>query len=230
MKKITAIILAAGRGSRMKSDVPKQFLDLCGKPVLYYSLKAFSECKEIHEIILVTGEADIEYCRKEIVDKYGIQKVKAVVQGGTERYWSVKNGLEAASGTDYVLIHDAARPCVTKEIIERCVCEVLQSGACTVGVPVKDTIKVVNQENIGIDTPLRSTLWQIQTPQGFSYSYLLRAYAGLEQDGATNITDDTMIVEQYLGEKTKVIPGDYRNIKITTPEDLEIAAVFIKRT
>lgn len=229
MEKITAIVLAAGKGSRMQSDIPKQFMNLCGKPVVYYSLKVFSECEKIDEIVLVTGKDDLAYCREQIVDKYNLHKVISVVEGGNERYWSVRNGLEAAKGSDYVLIHDAARPCITREMIERSIVEVMQYNACTVGVPVKDTIKVVDKENFGIDTPSRSTLWQIQTPQSFSYSQLLNAYFKLEQDGATDITDDTMIVERYLGVKVKVIPGDYRNMKITTPEDLQIAENFVNK-
>lgn len=225
MGKVTAIILAAGKGNRMHSDVPKQFLDLCGKPVLYYSLKAFQD-SSVDDIILVTGKDDIVYCENAIIKKYHINKVKAVVAGGAERYWSVKNGLAAAEGTEYVLIHDAARPCVTVEMIEHSIEAVRQFKACTVGVPVKDTIKVVDCENVGIDTPARDTLWQIQTPQSFCYDNIMRAYWKMEQTQDIDITDDTMIMECYLGQKTKVILGDYRNIKITTPEDLLVAEIF----
>lgn len=227
MGKVTAIILAAGKGNRMHSDVPKQFLDLCGKPVLYYSLKAFQD-SSVDDIILVTGKDDIVYCENDIIKKYHINKVKAVVSGGAERYWSVKNGLLAAKGTEYVLIHDAARPCVTVEMIEHSIEAVRRFKACTVGVPVKDTIKVVDCENVGIDTPVRDTLWQIQTPQSFCYDDIMKAYWKMEQMQDANITDDTMIMERYLGQKTKVILGDYRNIKITTPEDLLVAEIFLE--
>lgn len=226
MEKITAIVLAAGKGSRMHSDVAKQFLELCGRPVLYYSLMAFEE-SPVDDVILVTGAEDITYCKEEIIAKYHFNKVRNVVAGGAERYWSVKNGLQAARGADYVLIHDAARPCLTKELIERSIIEVVHSGACTVGVPVKDTIKVVDSQQYGIDTPDRSTLWQIQTPQSFRYQDIIRAYEKMEQSGDTDITDDTMIIERYLGKKTKVILGDYGNLKITTPEDLAVAEIFL---
>ena len=112
---ITAIVLAAGKGSRMQSDVPKQYMNIDGKPVLYYSLKAF-DMSLVDDIVLVTGEEDVSYCKNEIIDKYNIGKVKAVIAGGAERYLSVKNGLMAADGADYVLIHDAARPCLTMDI------------------------------------------------------------------------------------------------------------------
>lgn len=228
MKHVTAIVLAAGKGNRMHSDVPKQFMELNDKLVLYYSLKCFEE-SSVNDIVLVTGEADIDYCKNEIIKKYQFKKVKAVVSGGTERYWSVEKGLRAAAGADYVLIHDAARPCLTEDIIERSIKEVEVSGACTVGVPVKDTIKRVDENGIGIDTPKREGLWQIQTPQSFSYADILAAYEKMKEENATDITDDTMIIERYLGVKTKVIQGDYCNIKITTPEDLLIAKNFLKK-
>ena len=226
--KITAIVLAAGKGNRMQSDIPKQFMELCGKPVIYYSLMAF-ENSPVTDIVLVTGEEYIEYCKNEIVKKYQLDKVKAVVCGGTERYWSVKKGLEAARGTDYVMIHDAARPCITLEMIERSIEKVKQVKACTVGVQAKDTIKIVDEEGYGIDTPPREKLWQIQTPQSFFYPMICEAYQKMEQSEVKNITDDTMIIERYLGRKTQVIQGDYANMKITTPEDLSMIENFLKK-
>lgn len=225
---ITAIVLAAGKGSRMQSDVPKQYMNIDGKPVLYYSLKAF-DMSLVDDIVLVTGEEDISYCKNEIIDKYNIGKVKAVIAGGAERYLSVKNGLMAADGADYVLIHDAARPCLTMDIIERSIEEVQATGACTVGVPVKDTIKLVDENGFGLDTPPRNQLWQVQTPQSFGYQDILKAYRMLEDAGDTDITDDTMIIERYLGQKVKVIYGDYCNIKITTSEDLSVVENFLKK-
>lgn len=228
MKHITAIVLAAGKGSRMHSDVPKQFLDLCGKPVLFYSLEAF-ERSRVEDIILVTGENEIEYCKKDIIQKYHFHKVKAVVPGGTERYWSVKNGLQAAGGADYVLIHDAARPCLTQKIIEDSILTVLETAACTVGVPVKDTIKLVDDDGFGTETLPRNYLWQIQTPQSFYYKDIVKAYEIMERVQDKDITDDTMIMERYLKKKIKVILGDYYNIKITTKEDLLAAENFLKK-
>lgn len=228
MGKVTAIILAAGKGNRMHSEVPKQFLEIDGKPVLYYSLKVFEE-SSVDDIVLVTSKDDITYCKEQIIGKYHFNKVRTIVKGGTERYWSVKNGLIAAKDSEYVLIHDAARPCIGKDIIECSIIEVMQNGSCTVGMPVKDTIKVVDSNNYGIDTPSRDTLWQIQTPQCFRYEEIIEAYEKMERAKDTDITDDTMIMERYLGIKTKVILGDYRNIKITTPEDLNIAEIFLRK-
>lgn len=228
MEHITAIVLAAGKGSRMHSDVPKQFLDLCGKPVLFYSLEAFEQ-SQVENVILVAGESEIEYCKKNIIEKYHFHKVKAVVSGGTERYWSVKNGLQAARGADYVLIHDAARPCLTQKIIENSILTVLETGACTIGVPVKDTIKLVDDNGFGVETLPRNYLWQMQTPQSFCYKDIVEAYEIMERVQDKDITDDTMIMERYLKKKIKVILGDYCNIKITTKEDLLAAEKFLKK-
>lgn len=224
-KHFTAIVLAAGKGSRMKSDIPKQYMLINDKEVIYYSLKAFQD-SDVDDIILVTREEDIEYCRKDIVEKYHINKVKEIIAGGTERYWSVKNGLDAAVGTDYVLIHDGARPCLDNDMITRLMEDVLVSGACSLGVPAKDTIKVVDDEDYGIDTPDRQYLWQVQTPQAFIYEDLIHAYQEMEKENNINVTDDTMIIERYLGRKSKMVFGSYSNIKITTPEDIFIAKIF----
>ena len=153
-----------------------------------------------------------------------------VIAGGDERYLSVKNGLELAAGTDYVMIHDGARPCIDQDMIRRSMDEVIKCGACTVGVPAKDTIKVVDKDNFGIDTPDRNTLWQVQTPQSFMYNDLINAYELMQKDSSTMITDDTMIMEKYLNKKSRLIMGDYRNIKITTPEDILIAELLLKNS
>lgn len=227
-KKVTAIVLAAGKGSRMQSDVPKQYLEIDGKPILYYSLRAFEQ-SSVDDIILVTRPEDIEYCQNDIVDGYKLSKVSCVVAGGEERYWSVWNGLRACEKTGYVLIHDAARPCITVERIEESISSVIKWGACTLGVPVKDTIKQVDDNNYGVATPIRKYLWQIQTPQSFSYEQLVDAYKKMIQDKVTDITDDTMIIERYLNLKTKVIQGDYSNLKVTTPEDLDLVQKFFEK-
>lgn len=225
---VTAIVLAAGTGRRMQSDVPKQYMDLDGKPVLYYSLKSF-EKSSVDDIILVTSQNDISYCRENIVEQYGLCKVKCIVAGGTERYWSVRNGLQAATDAKYVLIHDGARPCLSIEVIERSIIEVIKCGACTAAVPAKDTIKLVDDQLYGVSTPPRNRLWQIQTPQSFVYNDIIEAYSRMEKEESTDITDDTMIMERYMNVKTKMIQGDYCNIKITTPEDLLVAKVLLKR-
>ena len=140
-KKYTAIILSAGTGSRMKSNMPKQYMELLGQPVIYYSIKAFED-SPVDEIVIVCSADYIEYFRHSIIEKYGFKKVKAIVQGGKERYNSVYEGLKAANGTDYVLIHDGARPLVDNEIIVRSMHTVEKEKACVAGMPVKDTIKV----------------------------------------------------------------------------------------
>ena len=227
MKKYTAIVLAAGAGKRMNANVHKQYLEVAGKPVLYYALKAFEE-SEVSEIILVTGAWGEPYCRREIIEKYGFQKIKAVVAGGKERYHSVYQGLLAAEGADYVLIHDGARPFVDKMMIRRCMEAVEKYQACVVGMPVKDTIKIVDEEQFARETPDRNSIWQVQTPQTFSYSLVKEAYRKmLEQEDAA-ITDDAMVVERMTAVPVKLIEGSYRNIKITTQEDLLIMEAYLR--
>lgn len=228
-KHFTAIVLAAGKGSRMHSDTPKQYMLLCGKEVLYYSLKEFQE-SPVDDIILVTREEDISYCEKDLVERYHFDKVSKVIAGGDERYWSVQHGLEKAEGTDYVLIHDGARPCINQDMILRSMQEVILCGACTVGVPAKDTIKIVDDEHYGIDTPDRNSLWQVQTPQSFLYKDIVDAYDKMRRNREGTITDDTMIVERYLGKRSKLILGDYCNLKITTPEDILMAEIFLQKS
>ncbi|MBQ8148482.1 MAG: 2-C-methyl-D-erythritol 4-phosphate cytidylyltransferase [Lachnospiraceae bacterium] len=227
-EQVSAIVLAAGQGKRMNSQVQKQFMLLQNKPVLYYSLKCFQECEEIQRIILVTGENEIEYCKKDIVDAYGFDKVTNVVAGGKERYDSVEQGLHCIED-GIVLIHDGARPFVTRDMILRSIEATRESGACTVGMPVKDTIKVVNEEGYGIQTPDRKTLWQIQTPQTFRVPVIKEAYVKMRSAEAVTITDDTMLVEYFSSIRAKVIEGDYCNIKITTPEDMVLAEAFLRQ-
>lgn len=226
MEHYTAIVLAGGSGKRMNSKVHKQYILLGGKPLIYFSLKAFEE-SEVSSVILVTGAGEEEYCRKEIVEKYGIRKVKAIVPGGKERYHSVYEGLKAAEGADYVLIHDGARPFIDQEIIKKCMGTVRDTPACVVGMPVKDTIKIVDEEHCAVETPKRSSVWQIQTPQTFSYSLIRDAYAKMLEREDTVITDDAMVLEKVTGQKVKVIEGSYRNMKITTPEDLIVAEAYL---
>lgn len=230
MGRTGAVILAAGKGTRMESQVHKQYLELFGKPLLYYTIKAFEQ-SSVDEIILVTGCKETEYCQKEIVEKYGFKKVTAVRSGGKERYHSVYEGLKAVKDCDYVLIHDGARPCVTREIIDAASEAVRKYRACAVGMPVKDTIKIADKAEYAVRTPDRNCLWQIQTPQAFEYGLVLQAYEKLmssehDQEG---VTDDAMVVETMTEEKVKLIRGDYANIKVTTPEDMEIARVLLKR-
>lgn len=230
MGRTAAVILAAGKGTRMGTAVHKQYLELMGKPLLYYSLSAF-ENSAIDEIILVTGKGEEEYCRREIVEFFGFQKVSAITAGGRERYHSVYAGLSKLQGADYVLIHDGARPCVTKEIIEAALEGARNYGACVVGMPVKDTIKVADLQGFASGTPDRSTLWLIQTPQAFEQKLIAKAYEKLMESESSQkgITDDGMVVETMTDKKVKLIEGSYSNIKVTTPEDLEIAEILLKR-
>ena len=223
----TAIVLAAGKGKRMGSEIQKQYLLLNGRPMLYYSLDAFQKCERINEIILVAGAGEEEYCQREIVEKYRFSKVVSVVPGGRERYHSVANGLHAITDCDYVFIHDGARPFLTEDIIERAYAAVIEYQACVVGMPVKDTITVVDRQSFAVDTPERNALWQVQTPQVFSYELIRKAYdLLLEQGDEAAVTDDAMVAELLLGSKVKLVEGSYRNIKVTTPEDLKIAEAF----
>lgn len=227
MKKYTAVVLAAGAGKRMNTKVHKQYLEVAGKPLLYYTLKAFEESR-VDDIVLVTGAGEELYCRREIVEKYGFHKIKAVTAGGKERYHSVYQGLLAAEGTDYVLIHDGARPLVEQAVIERCMESVEKYQACAVGMPVKDTIKIVDGELFAKGTPDRSNLWQVQTPQTFSYALIREAYCKMLQQEDAVITDDAMVVERMTSVPVKLIEGSYRNIKITTPEDLLLMEAYLR--
>lgn len=236
-KKSTAIVLAAGQGKRMGTKVQKQFLDLCGKPVLWYSLQAFETSAWVDEMILVTGEDLISYCKEEIVEKYGFRKVKAVVAGGTERYHSVYQGLQAISDVEQriVFIHDGARPFLTEEMIERAYRETLEHGACVVGMPVKDTIKIADENGFIRETPKRSLVWQIQTPQVFDAELIVPAYRQVierEQEllaKGVQITDDAMVVETMCAHPVKLVQGSYENMKLTTPEDLKVAEAFLNK-
>jgi len=231
MSNFAAIVLSAGVGSRMKSDIPKQYMDLAGKPVIYYSLKAFEDAG-FSSIVLVCGKDDVEYCQKDIVKKYKLKNVTAVVPGGKERYHSVFEGLKAVGEADYVFIHDGARPMLTQEIIARLKDAVIKEEAAVAGMPVKDTIKIVDEEAYVADTPDRQYVWQVQTPQCFAYSIIYDAYQSIiqdEEEGWTipKITDDAMVLEYATDHEVKMIEADYRNIKITTPEDLAIAQAFL---
>lgn len=232
--KTIGIVLAAGRGSRMNSDVAKQYMLIQGKPVLYYSLKAFEE-SVVDEIIIVTSRDEITFCQKEIVERYHFSKVKHIVAGGEERYHSVYQGICACENCDYVLIHDGARPFITTDKIAEIVACVQHEKAVVVGMPVKDTIKLADANCYVKETPNRKDVWMIQTPQTFSFDLVKEAYDTLIQneqeilEQGIIITDDAMVVEQFKGVKIKLMEASYQNIKITTPEDLLIANVFLEK-
>lgn len=238
------IVLAGGKGSRMESDVPKQYMELLGKPLLYYSLKAFEE-SDVDRVVLVTAAGEEEYCREELVERFGFTKVTGIVAGGAERYASVWKGLHCLKEQtmrdtdgekeeqpeeipDYVLIHDGARPLVTAELINRMIAETEQYEACVAGMPVKDTIQMTDGNGTITLTPKRDSLWTAQTPQSFSFSVVYDAYERLMKEEEINVTDDAMVVGLYHNIPIQMVRGSYKNIKVTTPEDLVLAELFLK--
>lgn len=237
-KHCTAIVLSAGSGKRMNSNVAKQYLMLRGKPIIWYSLNAVQVSSVIDECILVTAADDMDLVKKDIVDRYHFTKVTRIVAGGAERYDSVYNALSAMHnyemGQDgYVFIHDGARPFLTESILQESYRAVAEHDACVVGMPVKDTIKIADENEFASMTPNRNLVWQVQTPQVFSaelaynaYSKLYASKEDLKKQGVA-ITDDAMVVETMLNHPVKLVKGSYQNIKITTPEDLQVAEAFL---
>lgn len=226
----TAIVLAGGNGSRMKSDIPKQYINIEDKPIIYYSLLAMEKSSYIDKIILVTRAEDLDYCKDEIVNKFGFTKVTDIVAGGTERYLSVYNGLLCAQDSDYVWIHDGARPCVNEDMLARLNDTVQKYGTAVAGVLSKDTIKVVNSKGQVESTPDRSKLWMVQTPQVFNTKELVQAYNNMMSAyDIGNITDDAMVMEQFGALPVHMAEGDYLNIKVTTPEDIFLVKNFLKK-
>lgn len=222
-----AVVLAGGSGSRMQTKTAKQYLLLNGKPLIYYALRQFQDSR-VDRIVLVTAAGQEDYCQKEIVERYGFTKVCAIVSGGSERYLSVHAGLKVLKDVDYVLIHDGARPCVDQDILYRTMEAVARWQACVVGMPVKDTIKIVDDEQMAQKTPDRRRLWQVQTPQAFSYDLIRGAYDIVAASTVQTVTDDAQVLELAYGKTCRLIEGSYRNIKVTTPEDMDIAQIFLK--
>lgn len=226
MEKVTAVVLSAGQGKRMNVTTPKQYLLLEDKPILFYCLSAFQK-SNVDEIVVVCKEDDISFVKEQIVKKYGLTKVSCITTGGKERYDSVYKGLCACKETDYVLIHDGARPFVTPAFINQMINHTKEKKACVAGVPAKDTVKQCNRENVITASPDRRQLWMAQTPQAFSYPLITKAYGLLIQNGQSDVTDDAMVLEQVLSIPSCMIMCSYRNIKITTPEDLLIAQAYL---
>jgi len=224
--KFSAIVLAAGSGKRMKSNVKKQYMKILGRPLLYYALHAFQQSR-VEEIILVVSPGDEAYVQNDIVEKYGFTKVSAIVPGGAERYDSVYNGLQCCKG-QYVLIHDGARAFIHNEIIERCLMDVEVHRASVVGVPTKDTIKIVDAKGFVKETPNRSLVWNIQTPQCFETNLIRKAHEDLQRNPDSTITDDAMVVERLTTVSVHLVEGDYENVKVTTPEDIRTAESILR--
>lgn len=225
MKRV-ALIPAAGMGRRMGASINKQYLLLAGKPILAHTLELFQRADFIDEICLVVPAEEIEYCRIHVVERYGIEKVGRIVAGGNERQYSVLNGLRSldCGDDDVVLIHDGVRPFVPLSVVQRSVEMALEHDGALVAVPVKDTVKIVKDAFV-TSTPARKALWLAQTPQTFRYRVIRSAHERAETEGFIG-TDDASLLER-IGKKVHVVIGDYRNIKITTPEDLILAEAFM---
>lgn len=219
------IIVAAGRGTRMGTKESKQYLQLADKPILVHTLELFQSIETVKEAVLVVGSDDVERCRNWVL-QYGITKVTAVVAGGTERQHSVYCGLQELT-TDWVMVHDGVRPLVTADAVRACCAQAEQSGATVLAVPVKDTIKQVNEAGVIVSTPDRRSLWAIQTPQAFRRVLLLEAHERALAEQFVG-TDDAMVVER-MGVSVTVAEGEYTNIKITTPEDLPWAEFLLAK-
>ncbi len=230
-----AVILAAGSGKRMGTDVPKQFLSLCGEPALFWTLRAFEESSVEGMVLVVSTDEAEDFCRREIIGKHGFQKVCAFVRGGAERYDSVWNGLTALTdlmdpAAGYVLIHDGARCLVTKEGIERTLADAKRCGAAVASVPVKDTIKRVDQDGFSAETLERRVLRQMQTPQTFSFPLIYEAYRKMIKEAPQpDVTDDAEVLQRMSGRSSFLSEGSYENLKITTPEDLLMAEAILKK-
>ena len=223
-----AIVLAAGKGSRMHMDIQKQYATILGKPVIAYTLDAF-EASQVDDIILVVGEGEIPFAREQIVDHFGYTKVSQIVTGGKERYESVYKGLCAAKDSTYALIHDGARAFITPELIAQCIRDVIAYDACVMAVPVKDTIKIVDEEQYSVSTPDRKVMWQMQTPQCFRLPEIREAYRRMLESGDNTMTDDAMVMEKYGSRRVKMTMGSYENIKLTTPGDFILGEAILDR-
>lgn len=224
--KTIAIIVAGGQGKRIEGKLPKQFLMLKDKPILAHTVEKFEQCELVNEIILAVPEDYLEYSSQAIVDKYGFKKVRRVVCGGKERQDSVYAGLKACSNnTSIVVIHDGVRPLISPDKISESIKICQEKNAVVLAVPIKETVKRVEYGNI-ITTLDRAKLWLTQTPQTFEYKFILDAYQKAEKDNFVG-TDDSALVER-LGYEVTILEGDYRNIKITTAEDLIIAEKILE--
>ena len=211
----------------MESDRAKQFLDLDGVPLLAVTLKPFQSCPDVHAIILVVPSADVDLCRKEIVERFKLDKVTKVVPGGKRRQDSVRLGLEATEGGyGLVLIHDGVRPMIGEELIERVVAEARTNRAVITALPVKETIKEVNNHREVVKTYDRQRVWLVQTPQVFRYKDILAAHQEALREEWEEASDDSLLVER-MGISVKVVEGSEKNIKVTTPHDLEVAGFLL---
>ena len=224
-KIISAVIVSAGNSTRM-GGINKQFLELNGVPVIVNTISVFEKSDIIDEIVVVTRESDIDEVAN-LVEKFELSKVSKVVPGGETRQLSVYEGVKnTVDIADLVVIHDGARPLVTVEIIEETVKAAAEFGAAATGVKVKDTVKIVDSNDNIVDTPDRTYMRFIQTPQVFNKELYLDAVNSVKN--SKDFTDDCKLLEAY-GKNVKFIDGDYDNIKITTPEDIELAENYLRK-
>jgi len=220
-KRVVALVPAAGRGHRMGSNTPKQFLTLGGLPLLVHSLRILEASPAISSIVLAAPQADLDYCKRDIVEKYGFKKVRQIVTGGAERQDSVRFGLAAVGAeAEIVLVHDAVRPFLTAGMVAQVVEAAAKHGAAIVAIPMRDTVKRVGSDGLIDETVDRKPLWLAQTPQAFKRALLEDAHARALQSGF-RATDDAQLVEQ-LGHRVAIVEGSTDNIKVTRPEDLAV--------
>lgn len=226
MHKVSAVIAAGGRGRRMQRQGNKVYLPINGRPVLAHTLEVFAACRMIDEIVVVVPQDERDFCAREVIAPLGISKGLKVTSGGEERQDSVRRGLRETSPiSDFVVVHDGARPLLTLGLLEAVIREALIWEAAIAAVPVKDTVKIGDAQGFVVATPARDRLWSVQTPQAFKKEVLVKAHEFALANGILG-TDDACLVEQ-LGRSVKIVSGDYENIKITTPEDLQLAEAIL---
>lgn len=218
--KVTALIPCAGQGKRMGASINKPFIEVAGKPIIYFALKTFQDHPQIHDIVMIARDSEISYCWEEIVKKYNFDKVKKIIVGGKERQESVALGLKGvAHDTKWIVVHDGVRPLLSAKTLSYALSIAFEKGSAVVGVPAKDTIKMIEADMSVIATPKRESLWLVQTPQIFPREVLMDAYKKAKEKG-WSVTDDSSLVEK-MGYKVYMAKGEYNNIKITTPEDID---------
>lgn len=226
MSKNYALIVAGGKGKRVGRDISKQFICINNKPIIWYTIKAFESCEHIDGIVVVISKDDMDYFNENVLEVYDFKKILAVVEGGAERQDSVYNGLLMIKDCDIVLIHDGARPFVSEKIINEGIEYAKSYGAAACGVMPKDTIKVKDSDDFSKETLQRDTLFAVQTPQCFEYNSIKKAHEFIRKENLM-VTDDTMVIEK-LGKRVYLYEGSYTNIKVTTPEDIEVAEIISK--
>ena len=225
--KVHAIIVAAGKGNRMSGSVRKQYIALDGIPILEHTLNIFDSCAKVNQIIVVVPDEDLDFCRKKILRPAKLQKNVSLIAGGSVRQDSVYNALKIIKPDEgIVIVHDGVRPFLRQKHLVACIKGAAELGACILGIPAFDTVKKVNPKGVIIQTHKRDTLWLAQTPQVFEVKLIKKAHEKARQEGFIG-TDDASLVER-LGAAVKIIPGSRSNIKITNPEDLNLARAIIK--